>query len=71
MLRSVQTPQGFRHEVLASVHAAASGSLTDDAGLAEKAGIPVTCIPGSEFALKITRPIDLIIAEALLDHASR
>ena len=66
VLRSVQTPQGFRREVLAAAHAAAADSLTDDAGLVEKAGVPVTCVPGSELALKITRPLDLILAEALL-----
>ena len=68
-LRSVQTPQGFRHHVLAAAHAAATDPLTDDAGLVEKAGLPVTCIPGSELALKITRPLDLILAEALLHLA--
>ena len=68
VLRSVQTPQGFRYDVLTAVHATAAGALTDDAGLAEQAGIPVTCVPGSEHALKITRPIDLVIAEALLAH---
>ena len=66
VLRSVQTPQGFRHDVLAAAHAAATDPLTDDAGLVEKAGVPVTCVPGSEFALKITRPLDLILAEALI-----
>jgi len=66
VLRSVQTPQGFRHEVLAAVHAAAADPLTDDAGLVEKAGLPVTCVPGSDLALKITRPLDLVLAEALL-----
>jgi 2-C-methyl-D-erythritol 4-phosphate cytidylyltransferase len=66
VLRSVQTPQGFRHEVLAAAHAAAADALTDDAGLVEKAGLPVTCVPGSELALKITRPLDLVLAEALL-----
>jgi len=66
VLRSVQTPQGFRHAVLAAAHAAATDPLTDDAGLVEKAGVPVTCVPGSEFALKITRPLDLILAEALI-----
>ena len=66
VLRSVQTPQGFRHEVLAAVHAAAADALTDDAGLVEKAGLPVTCVPGSDLALKITRPLDLVLAEALL-----
>jgi len=66
VLRSVQTPQGFRHDVLAAVHASAADPLTDDAGLVEKAGLPVTCVPGSELAMKITRPLDLILAEALL-----
>ena len=66
VLRSVQTPQGFRHDVLAAVHASAADALTDDAGLVEKAGLPVTCVPGSELALKITRPLDLVLAEALL-----
>ncbi|MEV4345539.1 2-C-methyl-D-erythritol 4-phosphate cytidylyltransferase [Actinoplanes sp. NPDC049596] len=67
VLRSVQTPQGFRHDVLAAAHAAAADHLTDDAGLVEKAGLPVTCVPGSELAMKITRPLDLILAEALLN----
>lgn len=66
VLRSVQTPQGFRHDVLAEAHASATDPLTDDAGLVEKAGIDVTCVPGSELALKITRPLDLVLAEALL-----
>jgi 2-C-methyl-D-erythritol 4-phosphate cytidylyltransferase len=65
-LRIVQTPQGFRRAVLAAAHAGAADPLTDDAGLVEKAGVPVSCIPGSELALKITRPLDLVIAEALL-----
>jgi 2-C-methyl-D-erythritol 4-phosphate cytidylyltransferase len=66
VLRSVQTPQGFRRDVLVAAHAGAADPLTDDAGLVEKAGVPVTCVPGSELALKITRPLDLILAEALL-----
>ncbi len=69
VLRSVQTPQGFRRDVLAAVHEAASAAHTDDAGMVEKAGLPVVCIPGSDLALKITRPLDLVLAEALLAHA--
>lgn len=65
-LRAVQTPQGFRRSVLAAAHAAAGDPLTDDAGLAEKQGVPVVCVPGSELALKITRPFDLALAEHLL-----
>jgi 2-C-methyl-D-erythritol 4-phosphate cytidylyltransferase len=69
VLRSVQTPQGFRREVLAAAHAAGLDAHTDDAGMVEKAGVPVTCVPGSDLAMKITRPLDLVIAEALLHVA--
>ncbi|MEO3772332.1 2-C-methyl-D-erythritol 4-phosphate cytidylyltransferase [Micromonospora sp. B9E7] len=65
-LRAVQTPQGFRRAVLSAAHAAAGDSLTDDAGLVEKQGVAVSCVPGSEYALKITRPLDLALAEHLL-----
>ncbi|WP_433345106.1 2-C-methyl-D-erythritol 4-phosphate cytidylyltransferase [Micromonospora sp. CA-111912] len=65
-LRAVQTPQGFRRSVLAAAHAAAGDPLTDDAGLVEKQGIPVVCVPGSEYAFKVTRPFDLALAEHLL-----
>ncbi|WP_290855489.1 2-C-methyl-D-erythritol 4-phosphate cytidylyltransferase [Hamadaea sp.] len=68
-LRAVQTPQGFRREVLVKAHAEAGGEHTDDAGMVERLGLPVHCVPGSESALKITRPVDLIIAEALLAAA--
>ncbi|MCG5441100.1 2-C-methyl-D-erythritol 4-phosphate cytidylyltransferase [Micromonospora sp. NIE79] len=68
-LRAVQTPQGFRRAVLSAAHAAAGGSLTDDAGLVEKQGVAVSCVPGSEYALKITRPFDLALAEHLLATA--
>lgn len=65
-LRRVQTPQGFRRSVLAAAHHAAQGSATDDAGLVERLGVPVHTVPGSEYALKITRPYDLAIAGLLL-----
>ncbi|WP_446217256.1 2-C-methyl-D-erythritol 4-phosphate cytidylyltransferase [Micromonospora sp. IBHARD004] len=65
-LRAVQTPQGFRRSVLTAAHAAAGDPLTDDAGLVEKQGVAVVCVPGSEHALKITRPFDLALAEHLL-----
>ncbi|WP_089297687.1 2-C-methyl-D-erythritol 4-phosphate cytidylyltransferase [Actinoplanes regularis] len=65
-LRAVQTPQGFRATMLRAAHAAAADSHTDDAGAVEKLGIPVRCVPGSDLALKITRPIDLALATHLL-----
>jgi 2-C-methyl-D-erythritol 4-phosphate cytidylyltransferase len=67
VLRSVQTPQGFHRDVLVAGHARADiTDVTDDAGLAERIGVPVYCVPGAESALKITRPADLDRAELLL-----
>ncbi len=65
-LRVVQTPQGFRREVLAAAHGNAVDDLTDDAGLAEKIGVPVHTVPGDELAFKITTPLDMAVAELLI-----
>ena len=66
-LRAIQTPQGFRRAVLVELHARHVGDpLTDDAGLAEAAGISVLVVPGSEEAFKVTRPLDLALAETVL-----
>lgn len=65
-----QTPQGFRREIIVRAHreaAAARIDATDDAALCERIGVPVTVVPGSERALKITDESDFARAEALLD----
>jgi 2-C-methyl-D-erythritol 4-phosphate cytidylyltransferase len=77
-LRIVQTPQGFLREVLEDAHAdvqanvrsaagAGGGSAaTDDAGLVERTGGKVRVVAGDPRALKITTPLDLALATALL-----
>ena len=65
-LRAVQTPQGFRREVLARAHAAGLAGATDDAALVEAIGGTVTTVEGSADAMKVTTPLDLAVAEALL-----
>ncbi len=65
-LRAVQTPQGFRREVLEQAHAAGRQAATDDASLVEVLGGTVTTVPGDDEAFKITRPLDLLLAEAVL-----
>lgn len=65
-LRAVQTPQGFRREVLERAHASTGPALTDDAGLVEAQGEDVTTVAGADEAFKVTRPLDLLLAEALL-----
>jgi len=57
-LVAVQTPQGFRREVLERAHAA-SDVATDDAGLVEAIGGLVVVIPGEATNLKITHPSDV------------
>ncbi len=64
---SVQTPQGFRREVLERAHAApAVAAATDDAGLVEALGVPVHVVAGHPEAFKVTRPLDLLVAQALV-----
>lgn len=66
-LRAVQTPQGFRRTVLDAAYAAYSDAVTtDDAGLVELAGGTVVVVPGADEAFKVTRPLDLVLAEAVL-----
>ncbi|MGW1204609.1 2-C-methyl-D-erythritol 4-phosphate cytidylyltransferase [Streptomyces cyaneofuscatus] len=68
-LRAVQTPQGFDRDTLVRAHAevALDGEgATDDAGMIERLGTPVVVVPGHEEAFKVTRPLDLVLAEAVL-----
>ena len=69
-LRAIQTPQGFRREVLERAYAEASDAAslpaTDDAGLVERIDEPVLVVPGSPAAFKVTHAADLEHAAALL-----
>ncbi len=64
-LVAVQTPQAFRAGALRAAHRAGA-EATDDASLVEAAGGKVVVVDGSTSNLKITRPADLVVAEALL-----
>ena len=68
-LVAVQTPQGFRAQVLRDAHAAGA-EATDDAALVEVAGGTVVVVNGDRRNLKITTPLDLDLAEVLLRHDS-
>jgi len=62
-----QTPQGFAFEMILEAHRAAAGrALTDDAAVAEAAGIAPVIVAGSEANLKVTTPQDLAAAERLI-----
>lgn len=67
-LRAVQTPQGFETALLRQVYERATDlAVTDDASLVERAGIPVRTVPGDPMAFKITTPLDLRLARAVLE----
>jgi 2-C-methyl-D-erythritol 4-phosphate cytidylyltransferase len=70
-LRAVQTPQGFRRDVLIAAHHQARGApATDDAALVEALGREVVAVPGAEEAFKITTAADLVRAELVLGGSS-
>ena len=72
-LWEAQTPQGFSYPLLQSAYAQSgawppsdAASLTDEAMLFERLGLPVALVEGEETNIKITRPLDLALAEAML-----
>lgn len=74
-LRAVQTPQGFSIAVLVAAHRAGAEragdealAASDDAGLVEACGGSVVVVAGDERAMKVTTPMDLALAELLLEQ---
>ena len=66
-----QTPQGFRYaEILAAHRAARDGAFTDDAAVAEAAGLAVALVAASDDNLKVTTEADLERARRLLHGAA-
>jgi len=62
-----QTPQGFRfNEILAAHRQAGEEELTDDAAVAERAGLVVAMVEGAEDNFKVTQAEDLMRAERML-----
>lgn len=71
-LYRAQTPQGFAYRAILEAHRRAVGTmLTDDAAVAEDAGLEVAIVPGDEANLKITEADDLVRAGRLLDGTLR
>ena len=71
ILRAVQTPQIFESSLLkAALQAAVEGGIpvTDDCSAVERLGKRVYLVEGDEENLKITTPVDLLLAEAILER---
>lgn len=69
---AAQTPQGVRRSLLERAYSAYSPygpeTWTDEASLLEACRIPVHAISGETTNLKVTVPVDMDLAQALLDH---
>ena len=64
-----QTPQGFKGAVLRESYARAEREgvvATDDSALVERLGFRVWPVEGSQYNIKITTPLDMRLAEAIL-----
>ena len=70
-VRIIQTPQTFKSNLLlAAFKQEYKDSFTDEATVVEAFGEKIFLIEGDYNNLKITRPIDLIIAEKILEERS-
>lgn len=67
-LWQAQTPQAFRREILQRAHEKARADAylgTDEADLVQRLGETVVVVEGSGENIKVTRPEDLVIGEAI------
>ena len=70
-LQAVQTPQVFDFDLLrgALKKAETDGAqVTDDGAAGERLGMKIKIVEGDERNLKVTTPLDLKIAELLLEE---
>ena len=70
-LQAVQTPQVFDFDLLRGALKKAAedaAAVTDDCSAVERLGMAVKIVEGDERNLKVTTPIDLKIAEMLLEE---
>ncbi|MBV8967247.1 MAG: 2-C-methyl-D-erythritol 4-phosphate cytidylyltransferase, partial [Mycobacteriaceae bacterium] len=77
-LRAVQTPQGFRTELLLRAYQRSQTvpgertggrpEATDDAAMVERLGAEVLVVDGDPMAFKITTAWDLLFAEAVVNR---
>lgn len=71
-LRIIQTPQTFFSNIIKPAYEQAYHvSFTDEATVAEKTGVTINLIEGESTNIKITQPIDLLIAEKILEERSQ
>ncbi|MGN6292722.1 MAG: 2-C-methyl-D-erythritol 4-phosphate cytidylyltransferase [Chitinophagaceae bacterium] len=67
----VQTPQVFHSKILLpAFQIDYKDKFTDEATVVEAYGLKVSLVNGEENNIKITRPVDMLLAEKLLDESA-
>lgn len=70
LIWQAQTPQGFRFDLIKKAYEIAMKEgikATDDTALVERLGHPVHVVEGEEENIKITTPVDLVMAERIFN----
>ena len=69
LVRIIQTPQTFHSELIKKAFDQPyNAAFTDEASVVEKLGIPIQLIEGEATNIKITRPLDILLAEKILEE---
>jgi 2-C-methyl-D-erythritol 4-phosphate cytidylyltransferase len=68
-VKIIQTPQTFYSDIVkAAYEQEYEESFTDEASVVERLGVKIHLVEGEASNIKITRPIDLLIAEKILEE---
>lgn len=68
-VRIIQTPQTFYSDIIKKAFEQEyNASFTDEASVVEKLGVAIQLIEGEATNIKITRPLDMLLAEKILEE---
>lgn len=68
-VKIIQTPQTFYSDIIkAAFEQEYEESFTDEASVVERLGVKINLVEGETTNIKITQPIDLLIAESILEE---
>jgi 2-C-methyl-D-erythritol 4-phosphate cytidylyltransferase len=71
-VRIIQTPQTFFSDIIKKAFEQPyDASFTDEASVVEKLGVPIQLIEGEATNIKITRPLDMLLAEKIIEDRTR
>lgn len=71
-VRIIQTPQTFESDIIQKAFEQSyDPSFTDEASVVEKLGVKIELVEGEATNIKITRPLDILIAEKILEENNR